>query len=369
MPRYLPVGVSSGGAADVHLRRVRGRQVGLADPREGVRDGRVRPQDDRLGGHQTARRVLLVRHQAAHVGRVRGPHQAQQPLLVRLRQLAQQVGRVVGVHRLQHIRGPLLRQHAQDLDLVVLGQLLQHVREPVVVQGGGHLRPPLGGQVVQHVGQVGGAELLEGGEQVLRALPGLLQREAGDGGPLHGQRLALAAPERAALLPLAHEDPVDLPLAARRELMHRQVQDGDLLAGVHQRHPPVEQLAEHQPLGGPLLEAADVEHPGGDDLAGLHGGHPGHGQEDAAPGGELDHQAEQPGRTTAGAQDDDEIAHAADLVARRVEDGDTGDVRDEEPWCPRCHSGGSFACVRSASLPCTAWCVCFPDCPLGRASG
>ena len=144
-----------------------------------------------------------------------GLHQAQQPLLVLLGQLGEQVGGVVRVHRLQDVGGALLLQLAEDLHLVVLGQLLQDVGEPVVVEGGGHLGAALGGQVVQDVRQVGGAQLLEGGEQVLRALPVLLQREAGDRGPVHGQRLALRR-RSAPPLPLADEDLVDLPVAAGR---------------------------------------------------------------------------------------------------------------------------------------------------------
>ena len=131
-----------------------------------------------------------------------GLHQAQQPLLVLLRQLAEQVGRVVRVHGLQDVGGALLLQLAEDLDLVVLRQLLEHVGEPVVVEGGGDLGAALGGEVVQDVGEVGGAQLLEGGEKALGALPLLLRGEAGDGGPLDGQRLALGPPEGAALPPL-----------------------------------------------------------------------------------------------------------------------------------------------------------------------
>lgn len=323
-----------GRAADVDLGGVRRGQVGVADAGQGVGDGRVGAQHDRLGRHQTAGRVLLVRHQAPHVGRVLGLHQTQQPLLVRLGQLPEQVGRVVGVHRLQDVRGALLLELAEDLDLVVLRQLLQHVGQPVVVEGGGDLGAALGGQVVQDVGEVGGAQLLEGGQQVLGALPLLLDGEAGDAGPLHGQGLALVAAEGAALPALADEDLVDLPVPSGGQLLHRQVEHGDLLARLGERDPPVEQLAEDEALGGPLLETPHVEHAGGDHLAGLDAGDPGHGQEDPAAGGEFDDQSEDARGFAADAEHDDQIADAPHLVTGRVEDGDAGEVGDEDPGAP-----------------------------------
>lgn len=136
---------------------------------------------------------------------------------------------------------------------------------------------------------------------------------------------------------LAHEDLVDLPVPAGRELSDRQIEDGDLLAGLDEDDAPVEELAEDEALGGALLEAADVEHAGGDDLAGLDAGHAGHGQEDSAPRGEFDDEAEQPRRTPADPEHDDQIADASHLVAVRVEDGDSGEMRDEDPGSSGCH--------------------------------
>ena len=57
--------------------------------------------------------------------------------------------------------------------------------------------------------------------------------------------------------------------------------DGDL---------PVEHLPDHEGLGGALLEPAHVEQPGGDHLAGVDAGDPGHRREDLAPAEHLDHQ-------------------------------------------------------------------------------
>lgn len=154
----------------------------------------------------------------------------------------------------------------------------------------------------------------------------LLQREPGDGRPLDGQRLALGPPERTARAPLPYEDPVDLPVPAGGQLLDGDVEDGDLLVRLDERDPPVEQLPDDEPLGGPLLEAADVEDAGGDDLTGLDAGHAGHGQEDAAAGGQFDDEAEQPRGPPPDAQHGDQVANPAHLVAVRVEDGDAGEV-------------------------------------------
>ncbi|CAM5469607.1 hypothetical protein SALBM135S_04021 [Streptomyces alboniger] len=267
-------------------------------------------------------------------------HQREQAFLVLLGQLGEEVGGVVGVHGLQDVGGALLLQLAEDLDLVVLGQLLEDVGEPVVVEGGGHLGTALGGEVVQDVGEVGGAELLEGGEEVLGALPVLLKGEAVHGGPVDGEGLALA-PEGAPLA-LAYEDPVDLPVAARRKLLHRHVEDGHLLAALYETDPAVEHLAEDEPLGGPLLEAPYVEHAGGDDLARLDAGDACHGQEDAAPGRQLDDEAEQPRRPAAHPEYRHEVTDAADLVAVGVEDGDAGEMGHEDPGGACRHACASF---------------------------
>ena len=94
-------------------------------------------------------------------------------------QLAEQVGGVVGRHRLEHVGGALVLQAAEQLDLLLLGHLLEDVGEPLVVEGGGDLGAALAGQVVHDAGEVGGAQLLEDGEQVGGALAVLGQREAG----------------------------------------------------------------------------------------------------------------------------------------------------------------------------------------------
>ena len=130
--------------ADVDLRGQRRGELGLADPGQRVGDGGVRRQDDRLGGHHAAGRVVGVGEQPAQRGGLVGLHQLEQLLGVVLRQLGEQVGGVVGLHRLEDVGGALLLELAEDLDLVVLGQLLEDVGERLVVERGGDLDPALG---------------------------------------------------------------------------------------------------------------------------------------------------------------------------------------------------------------------------------
>ena len=187
---------------------------------------------------------------------------------------------------------------AEDLDLVVLGQLLEDVGELLVVERGGDLDPALGRQLVQDAGEVGGVELLEGGQQVGRALAGLLDLQPAGVAPLDGEGLAAAAQ---ALAGTPDEQPGDRPVAGAL-LLDADVLDHRGGAVLEQGHRAVEQLAEHQGLGGPLLEAAHVDQAGRDDLAGVDGGHPGHRHEDPAAAGHLDDQAEDAGLLRADAQ-------------------------------------------------------------------
>ena len=124
-------------------RRARG-QLGLADEGQGLGDGRVGPQDDRLGRHQAAGGVVPVVEQAAHVVGLFGLHQCEQLLLAALGQLGEQVGGVVGLHRVEDVGGALVVELGEDLHLLVLGHLLEHVGEPLVVERLGHLVAALG---------------------------------------------------------------------------------------------------------------------------------------------------------------------------------------------------------------------------------
>ena len=113
----------------------------------------------------------------------------------------------------------------------------------------------------------------------------------------------------------------------------RDVVDGGVVrrpSGVRTVHRPVEHLGQHQGLGGALLEAAHVDQAGGDDLAAVDVGDPGHRHEDPAPAEHLDDQAEHARPAPAGAERDHDVADPADLVAERVEDAQAGQAADED---------------------------------------
>lgn len=310
--------------------------------------------------------MLLVRHQAAHVRRLGGLHQVEEAFLVVLGEFGEEVGRVVRVHGLQDVGRALLLQLAEDLDLVVLRELFEDVGEAVVVEGGGDLGPALGERWCRTLARSAGRSCSKVARRLSAPCP-CSSREKPvtlDQSTVSVSPLALL--EGSAGPALADEDAVDLPVPAGREVLHRQVEDGDLLAGLDEGDAPVQEFAEHQPFGGALLEAADVQHAGGDDLSGLDAGDAGHREEDPAPGGEFDDETEQPRGTPADAEHGDEVADAAHLVAVRVEDGDTGEVRHEDSGSARCHGRTSIL-----SWVYRGTC-CFPDVPnclLGWASG
>ena len=143
--------------------------------------------------------------------------------------------------------------------------------------------------------------------------------EALDVAPVDDVGLALA-PE--ALGRLLHGDPAEHPVAVAL-LLHGDVVDRAAHAGRRDGHGAVEHLADHQRLGGPLLEAAHVQQAGRVDLPGVDVGHPGHRHEDPAPAEDLGDEAEHAGLVTLGPQRHDEVADLADLVALGVEDRQT----------------------------------------------
>src|SRR5690606_2471811 len=118
----------------------------------------------------------------------------------------------------------------------------------------------------------------------------------------------------------------DLPLGGLG-LGDGHVVDGHLLAV--DRHGQVEHLGDHQRLGGPLLEPADVELAREDHRARLDAPYAGDGQEHAAARADLDHHAVHARRAGA-AQPDHHVPDAADLVSRRVEDRRAGQTGDED---------------------------------------
>ncbi len=313
-------------AGDEDLGGHRRGELRLADPGQRLGYGGVGREHDRLGGHHRAGGTRLVVQQPPdRVGLLR-LHQVQQHLLLRLGQLGQQVGGVVRVHLLQHVGGAFRLQRGDDLDLVVLGQLLQHVGEPLVVQRGGHLDPPAVGQVLQHVGQVGRAHLVQHGEQVGRAAPVGRADQPGHPGPLQLVEMPAAAQPAGHL---ARRDPGQNPFAGTVSL-HRHVDHGGLPPAVGDRHPPVQQLLQHQQLARALLEPAQVERAGVEHhRVRLDRGDPADRQEDPPAQRHLRDQPDHPGRQAAAAQAGHRVPDPADLVAIGVEDrqaGETGHV-------------------------------------------
>ncbi len=227
----------------------------------------------------------------------------------------------------------------EDLDLVLLGQLLEDVGEPLVVQSRDHLAATLGRQVVDHGRGVGRPEIRQRGHQVHRALADLAGGQPLDVAPLGHVGLAAAAE---ALGRLLDRDPGQHPLAATG-LLHRDVEHHALDLGATHGDLLVEHLADDEGLGGTLREPAHVEQPGGDHLAGVDAGDPGHRREDLAPAEHLDHQPDhawlrdQRGRT--GAHHDHDVAHLADLVALGVEHRQPGEAGREDAGRRGAHEG------------------------------
>ena len=109
------------------------------------------------------------------------------------------------------------------------------------------------------------------------------------------------------------------------------VDDRDLDVLGEQPHPAVEQLAQHAGLAGALLEPAQAHGAGVEQhRLGVDAGDPAHRHEDAAALLDLDDEAERPRGVLADAQRDDDVPHAAHLVAVRVEHREPGQPRDED---------------------------------------
>ena len=295
------------------------------------RDGRLRAEDDRLGGHQTTGRVLAVGEEPAHVPRLVRLHELEELRRLLDRELAEEVRGVVGLHGVQDVGGTLDAEAGEDRDLVVLRELLEDVRESLVGQRGGDLDHPRVAEVVQHVGEVGGLGVLVGGQQELRTLLLGAGREAP-----HVPRLdqhGLTAPPQPqpglARLLAPDEQLGDQPVAVAL-LLHADVHDGGRAGAVEELDVPVEQLADRQRLGRPLLEAPHVDQAGADDRTGVHARHPREGQEHPAAAGDL-HDEPDGARRALGPQEHDDVAHPADLVAQRVEHRGPGQARGEDP--------------------------------------
>jgi hypothetical protein len=143
----------------------------------------------------------------------------------------------------------------------------------------------------------------------------LLYVEPLDLRPVDDVRLPLAAET---LRPLLDRHPADHPVPVA-VLLDRHVVDGALHAGVLDPHLPVQQLTHDERLAGALLEAPQVDDTGGDHLAAVDAGHPGHREEHRASPEHVHHQTEHPGAAAAGPEGRHQVPHPAHLVAGGVE--------------------------------------------------
>ena len=302
-----------------HERGQRGGDLLLSDGRHGLGHGGLRGEDDRHGGHERARRALLVLEQAPDVLGVLRLHAFEQQLLLGVGQLVEQVRRVVRVHLLQDVGGAVDVQLGEDLHLVVVGQLLEHVREAFVLQLAGDLDAALLRHVVEHVRQVGGLEVLVRGEEARGPLRVGLRRPAGLV-PVQQEVLApLGAAEGAAADDAAHVQVRDQPVAVALLLQPDVLQEG-LARPVGEAHLPVEEVGGHHLLGATAGEPAQVDQPGRDDPARVHGRHPRHRDEDALLAGDLDHEAGGERGCGGAAVQHDDVAQPSQAVAEGVED-------------------------------------------------
>jgi hypothetical protein len=116
---------------------------------------------------------------------------------------------------------------------------------------------------------------------------------------------------------------------ARPCLFHRDVDDGGRLTGLRDDDMTVEHLGEHQRLARSLLEPPQAHGAVNDHLAGVDRGDPADRHEDPPTRLHLDDDAQHPRRLLGESEQHNNIAHAPDLVAVRVEDGDPCEPRNE----------------------------------------
>ena len=179
-----------------------------------------------------------VAQQPPHRLRLVGLHQLEQRSPLGGGQLAEQVGRVVGGHGLQHVRGALPAQLPRISTWSSSGSSSRTSASRSSSSAAATSCAALRRQVVQRAGDVGGAHLLEHGEQVRRCPAGSVSVS-----PVTARQSTTASRRGAGQAAAAGRGPraADHPVAGAGRL-HRGVDDGDLLAGLADRHRRVEQL-------------------------------------------------------------------------------------------------------------------------------
>jgi hypothetical protein len=119
---------------------------------------------------------------------------------------------------------------------------------------------------------------------------------------------------------------------------HGDVEDHAATGMIGSLHCQIEQIPDDQRLGFTALEAPGVDDTADHDLDGVDAVDPGHRDEDAVPGKQLDDESFYPGRVAARPSLDDDVAHLSNLVASAVEHRQTPDPGNEDRRrSGRCH--------------------------------
>ena len=326
MPRKRPVGGSYGGSVTQTAAPSAGASR-TPDEGETLGDGRVGRHDDGLGGHQTTGGVGVVRQEHAHVVGLFGLHEFEQGLAARLGSCAMRSAASSGCIWSRTSAARSSSSCADQVDLVLSGiSSSTSARRPSGSSSATSLRRSCW-EVEQGGREVGGQEVGVGGDQLLGrlrlALRGLLAHRS----PIREERRALAE-GRGSGARTPEEEVADCPFAGP-DLFDRHVFDDRLTASIAQHDSAPEELGDDADLATALLEAAQVDLPGRDDLAGADARDAADGEEDAALSGDLDDESDDR-RALLRAVDDEHVAHLADLVASGVEDGAPGQSGDED---------------------------------------
>ena len=324
------MGVSSGGRA----MKIEEARAGESSSRRTwarasatVASGR---QDDRDRGHQAAGGVLVVLEQAADVLGAFGFHQLEQFLRLGAGEFGEEVGGVVRVHFFQHVGGAFDVEGGEDLHLVVLGHLLQDVGQALVLEFAGDLEAALVAHLLQGFGEVGGLQVLVGGDEL--------------GG---GLRLGLGA--------LLRVGPVDDQVSLRRSRLSGEREWPRRTKSLLTNQSPERcwSIAMSSMVASPLPSARvtrrsnisattrvsaprcskrrRLTRPGADDLGLVDGGDAGHRDEDALLAGDLDDDADHVRGAAGAAGEHDDVAQPAQTVAQGVEDIQSEEARNKDP--------------------------------------
>ena len=207
-------------------------------------DGGIWGKNDRFRGHHSARGVVPVGQESAHIIGFFRIHELKQSFLVFFRQFAEQVSGIVWIHFLKNVSGSFAFQGLKDFDLVVIGKFLEDVSQLLVIKCGGNFSATLGGQFVQYTGEVGWTQLVKGREQMGCALAFFVQREATNEVPINNQSFTASTNPASAL---ADVHLADQPIAGAR-CFDGNVEDGDLSLVSDQVHLAIQKLAQDQCL-------------------------------------------------------------------------------------------------------------------------